>query len=97
MLTKILDEIESAGSGLNLDELARRLEVEPSALEGMIDHLVRRGKLQDDDGAASAAESAAADGPACEESSCGGCCPGPDHCPFATKLPRTLSLVPDDS
>lgn len=96
MLSRILEEIRSAGSAVNLEELSRRLEVERSALEGMIDHLVRQGKLQDD-AASAAADLASAAMPACARSSCGGSCSGPKHCPFAAKLPRTFSLVSDQS
>jgi len=75
---------------MNLYELSCRLEVERSALEGMIDHLVRQGKLQDDEA------SSAVDMPACAGSNCGGSCLGPEHCPFVAKMPRILSLVLDD-
>lgn len=91
MLSRILDEIRSAGSAVNLDELSHRVGVERSALEGMIDLLVRQGKLQDDDAFSAAVM------PDCAGSSCGGSCPGPKRCPFATKLPRTFSVVSDDS
>jgi hypothetical protein len=90
MLSRILEEIQSAGAGVHLDELSRRLEVERSALEGMIDHLVRQGKLQDEDASSAAAV------PACASGGCGGSCPGSEHCPFAAKTPRTLSVVSDE-
>jgi hypothetical protein len=87
MLKRILREFESAPGGISINELSRRMEVERSALEGMIDYLVRQGKLEDDNASAAT----------CADSGCGGSCPGPEHCPFAAELPRTFSVVSDDS
>ncbi len=91
MLKRILHEFESAPGGISTSELSRRVSVERSALEGMIDHLVRQGKLRVDE------EQPVAVAQICESRSCGRSCPGPEHCPFAVKLPRTFSVVPDDS
>ena len=91
MLGRILEEIKEAGSAVNLEELSRRVGVQPSALEGMIDYLVRQGKLKDD--AASPAEV----GPPCAAAGCGGSCPGLRHCPFVAQMPRTFSLASDES
>lgn len=90
VLLQVLDKIRSAGSAVNLNELSRQLGVKRSALEGMITHLVQKGKLQDDD------ETLAAVTTVCNGSSCGGSCPGLPHCPFITKMPRTFSLNLDD-
>lgn len=87
MLKRILHEFESASGSMSVNELSRRMGIERSALEGMIDYLVRQGKLQDDNASAAA----------CADSGCGGSCAGPEHCPFAADLPRTFSVVPDDS
>jgi hypothetical protein len=91
MLRQILIKVRLADSPTSLNELSHKLGIERSALEGMVDYLVRRGKLQDDD------KHLAAVAPVCDGSSCGGSCPGAQHCPFAAKMSRTFSLVPDDS
>ena len=46
MLTKILNEFKNADSLLDLKQLSQKLDVSPSALQGMLDHLVRIGKLE---------------------------------------------------
>jgi len=90
MLNRILEEIGRTGSVLSLDELSRRLEVEPGALEAMINHLVRQGKLRDDTRSTTSPL-------ACKAPSCRSSCPGPATCPFAARLPHTFSLVSKDS
>jgi DNA-binding IclR family transcriptional regulator len=45
MLSQILKEFKESGGTIDLAELSRRLGVEPSALDGMLEVLVRRGKL----------------------------------------------------
>jgi len=87
MLHQVLRELESAGGPMNLNELGRKLGVERSALAGMIDYWVRKGRLQDNDLVMDAA--------VCNSSACsaGVSCPGPQGCPFVMKMPRTFSLV----
>ena len=87
MLNRILQELRSAKSALNLNELSQKLGVERSALEGMIVTLTQTGKLQDDEEASQAVTGM------CQSGSCGGSCPGPQGCPFVMKLPRTYSLT----
>jgi len=86
MLWQVLHEVEAASAPLDLNELSRRLDVERSALDGMIQFWVRKGRLVDDTAGA---------GPvtvACANHGCGGCASG-QGCPFTMKGPRTLSLV----
>ena len=84
MLQRILNEFESAGGGISINELGQRLGVERSALEGMIDYLVRKGILRDE--AAATMECSPAG------SACASCA---KHCPFAAvKLPRSYTLAP---
>lgn len=45
MLSRILREFKEAGGAIDLAELSRRLGVEPSALDGMLEVLVKQGKL----------------------------------------------------
>ncbi|KPK47489.1 MAG: hypothetical protein AMJ77_02955 [Dehalococcoidia bacterium SM23_28_2] len=47
MLSRIIEELEKARGPLNLDELSRRLGVQRSALDGMIETLVRKGRLRE--------------------------------------------------
>ena len=47
MLSRILQEFERAEGPLDLNELSRRLGVERSALDGMLEYLVRKGKLRE--------------------------------------------------
>ena len=49
MLRQVLHEVESAEGSMSLNDLGRKLNVERSALEGMIAYLVQKGKLQDYD------------------------------------------------
>lgn len=46
MLKQILSEFEQAQTPLCVDELSRTLAIEAGALEGMLDTLVQRGRLQ---------------------------------------------------
>ena len=47
MLGKILKEFRESGGAVNLNELSRRLGVDRSALDGMLETLVRQGKLRE--------------------------------------------------
>jgi predicted transcriptional regulator len=47
MLKEILKQFREAGGPLDLNALARKLNVERSALEGMLTTLVRQGKLRE--------------------------------------------------
>lgn len=62
MLSQIVKEFKESGGTMDLSELSRRLGVEPSALDGMLEVLVRQGRLQ---------KTCAAGG-----GSCGGSCQG---------------------
>ena len=46
MLFRILKEFKKTNEPLDLNDLGRRLGVERSALEGMLELLVRQGKLR---------------------------------------------------
>ena len=46
-LSGILREFENGRGGLTLAEIARKLDIERSALEGMIQLLVRKGRLRE--------------------------------------------------
>jgi len=85
MLWKVLHEVESARTSLDLNELSRRLDVDRSVLDGMIQFWVRKGRLVDN--AASAGHTTAT----CAAHGCGGC-GGAQGCPFPMQIPRTISL-----
>ncbi len=46
MLTNIMRALREAQGPLGLSELAAQLEIDVSALEGMLEQLVRQGKLR---------------------------------------------------
>lgn len=85
MLWRVLHEVEAAQGPLDLNELSRRLDIERSALDGMILFWVRKGRLVDDGGAGRATV-------ACANHGCGGCAGG-QGCPFTMTMPRTLALI----
>jgi hypothetical protein len=86
MLSRILIEIEASAGALTLSELQSRLEIERSALEGMLQHLVRTGRLLDEDAASANL------GEVCGSGGCGASCSGTSGCSFIAKMPKTLSL-----
>ncbi len=47
MLTQILNEFKKSAGAISLDQLSRKLGVEKSALEGMLETMVRQGKLRE--------------------------------------------------
>ena len=46
MLKSILQEFQNTQTLLSLNQLSHKLNIEPSALQGMLDHLVQIGKLE---------------------------------------------------
>ncbi|MFZ5910267.1 MAG: FeoC-like transcriptional regulator [Chloroflexota bacterium] len=83
MLTQVLNEITHAREPITLTVLSRKLGIEPGALEGMLAHWVRKGRLKEDDIYPEAAHSAG---------SCGPSCGGAETCSFVAKMPRSYSL-----
>ncbi len=47
MLSQLLNEYRKSGGLISLDALSRKLGVDKSALEGMLETLVRQGKLRE--------------------------------------------------
>ena len=88
MLNKILQTIEEGQGTLTLNQIGKRLEIEPAALTGMLDFLVDKGKLVVDGMPGS-------DGGECESSRCGIACPGVANCPFVAKMPKMYQLNKD--
>ncbi len=87
MLERLLASIRANNGPVSFDDLSKRLQVERSALEPMLELLVRKGLLTEwTDGAAAVA---------CRSGSCGTSCSGMPGCPFvAGGMPRTLQIRP---
>ncbi len=82
MLKQVLEEIKIVNAPVTVQALSRRLRIDPSALQGMIEFWVRKGELRDDD----AADECAPDG------GCGSSCTGAASCSFIVDMPRSYSL-----
>jgi len=83
MLHQVLRMVETAQGPVTLNELSRKLMVEPAVLESMIQFWVRKGRLVDEDAAAETS---------CTTGSCGGSCTGAASCAFVAKMPRSYSI-----
>lgn len=85
MLQRLLADLQRAGGPVRLDDLGRRLGVERSALEPMLDLLVRKGVLTEWQDACGQV--------ACSGGACGTACGGMEGCPFVMgALPRALTI-----
>ncbi len=87
ILDRLLDELQSAKGPIGSSELARRLDVAPSALDGMVSVLVANGRLRGD------ADPTQAETVACSGLACGTACVGLDECAFIVSVPQTHRLV----
>lgn len=79
MLRQVLLELQNSPEGtLNLNDLAGRLGMQPSAAKGLVEFWAAKGRLrlvgQDD-------------GQACTSTCSLGGCPGASQCPFVAKMP----------
>jgi hypothetical protein len=85
MLKEILAEFDRVDAPLDLNELSERLNIQKSALQGMIITLVNQGKLNTD------ADAGSSQG----EVSCGGVqcmgCSAASNCPFIGKMPTSYT------
>ena len=87
MLARLLSQIRESDGPVSFDDLSRRLRVERSALEPMLELLVRKGLLTE--WMRSDTEVA------CGSGDCGTTCSGVHGCPFvAGGMPRTLEIRP---
>jgi hypothetical protein len=82
MLNQVLQEIETAKGPITMGELSRKLGIELTALEGMIQFWVQKGRLQVDDQSSDA------------DCGCGssGACATISDCATVTKLSNAYSL-----
>ena len=86
MLQKLIREIQKSGNTISLRELSRKLDIEPSALEGLLEYCVSKGILGGDEKLSVDQDCSQ---PSCE---CGSSCEGYDGCPFVARMPKTYSL-----
>lgn len=78
LLISVLQSIQTAGGPVTLGELSHQLEIEPGALEGIIEFWVRKGRLTASGGTAAA----------CGPAACSACTPsGEAGCPFVVGAP----------
>jgi len=84
MLREVLHAIESADGPVHVAALSQQLGIERTALEGMIEYWVRRGRLQ---------ERAPAE-LLCAPSAghCGSTCAGAAGCPFVARMPKSYII-----
>ncbi len=85
MLYQVLAEIEQAHGPVLINDLGRKLDLDPGVLIGMIEFWVRKGCLRDDDAALE-------EGLACAPNGCGDNCSGMSRCAFMAKMPKTFSI-----
>lgn len=86
MLQNILNQIREFGGTVSLDELSRKLGVETSALEGMLDYCVRKGILRESQDFPEGADCDSIGG------GCGSSCKGFHGCPLIARMPKTYEL-----
>lgn len=91
VLDTLLTELRSVRGPIRSADLAERVGVSESALSGMIDVLVSKGRLSpaEDPGAGEAV--------ACSGGACGSSCVGLDQCTFIANVPSTYTLIVDSS
>jgi hypothetical protein len=87
ILDRLLDELHSVKGPIKSSDLANRIGVSQSALDGMIEVLVGKGKL------VGSPDMADDDLIACSGTACGVLCVGLDQCPFIVDVPEMFSLV----
>jgi len=88
MLSRVLNEINSSTEPISLSVLSQKLNIEPSALDGMLSFWVRKGKLKDDD-----VETSSDHKSGLVTCNCGPSCNGASNCSFMAKMPKSYSLA----
>ena len=86
ILDRVVAELGSTHGPVRAGELASRLGMAESALEGMLGLLERKGVLVGGDQGTGV-------GVACSGTACGSVCTGIDKCAFMVSAPRTHHLV----
>lgn len=87
LLESVVDELRTARGPIRWADLADRVGVPESALAGMIDVLVAKGRL-------SAAESTGAgESVTCSGGACSSSCVGADRCVFIATVPKSTAFT----
>ena len=91
VLDTLLTELRTVRGPIRSGDLADRVGVSESALSGMIDVLVAKGRLSpaEDPGAGEAV--------ACSGGACGAACVGLDQCAFIANVPAAYTLIVDSA
>jgi len=91
ILETLLAELRTVHGPIRSADLAERVGVSASALSGMIDVLVAKGRLSpaEDPGAGEAV--------ACSGGACGSACVGLDQCAFIANVPASYTLIVDSA
>ena len=91
VLDTLLAELRTVRGPIRSADLADRVGVSESALSGMIDVLVAKGRLSP------AKDPGAGEAVACSGGACGAACVGLDRCAFIANIPSTYTLIVDSS
>ena len=86
VLDRVLEELRSAKGPIRLRDLAVRVGVERSALDGMLGVLVEKGRLTSSETQPITEEFA------CTGAACGKTCVGLDECPWVVEAPVVLAV-----
>lgn len=86
MLKEIITILKTEKTPLSVESLSKRLDVERSALEGMLVYLEQKGIISGQQNITIPSQQK------CQGFSCMGC-PASVKCPFAGKLPQRYTLV----
>jgi hypothetical protein len=86
ILDELVAEIRHARGPVRSKDLADRLGIAPSALDGMLTVLVANGTL-------ATGTATSGDAIACSGAACGATCVGADECAFTVSVPSTHHLV----
>jgi len=98
VLERVLVELAEAKGPIRSTDLARRVGVSESALEGMIEVLIAKGRLSSSERGppgpgAAGLQAVGAETVACSGKACGATCVGLEECPFIADTPVAYSLV----
>jgi len=87
MLREVLNEIKATSGSIDLNQLARKLNLDRQTLDGMIEFWVRKGKLQDIQKANNEALACFSGG--------GGACHScnPTTCAHTGQIPRSFTIT----
>lgn len=91
VLDRVVEELRSAGGPIRLHDLAVRVGVERSALDGMLGVLVEKGRLTSSETHPITEEFA------CTGTACGKTCVGLNECPWIMDVPVVLGVANPES